>query len=292
MLFDKPHLITDSIIEKIVAEKPIHTYNIIPEGPNRVGNLICLASIIVIIGFLFYRRNVKKQNNLKPIKQPIPQQIPQQNQPQIAHPNKQQMIQHLGTSEQFRPRQQEHFSTNHMHRPETIPDQHQIHNKHLQQEQLQNENNINSQNQQSASQEILTTDSIKNDRLFDSVQNMPNYKLQEVSLPNINYNNTVNVQETDPRELTKSVDTQQKRELSYDEFEKLRRQEDEDIKHRLNNPNDIDIRKATEYNNKKDHRNEVNMENIKEEVAGEQRMQELELGSGSLTDDSLSFSFL
>ena len=66
----------------------------------------------------------------------------------------------------------------------------------------------------------------------------------------------------------------------------------EDIKHRLNNPNDIDIRKATEYNNKKDHRNEVNMENIKEEVAGEQRMQELELGSGSLTDDSLSFSFL
>ena len=129
MLFDKPHLITDSIIEKIVAEKPIHTYNIIPEGPNRVGNLICIASIIVIIGFLFYRRNVKKQNKLKPIKQPIPQQIPQQNQPQIAHPNQQQMIQHLGASEQFRPRQQEHFSTNHMHIPETIPDQHQIHNK-------------------------------------------------------------------------------------------------------------------------------------------------------------------
>jgi hypothetical protein len=195
------------------------------------------------------------------------------------------------------------LSPHQMNQPETSPEQMNKIDESPQQPHImehfshQNTSHIPEQMNEYASKQpsqimsnSIQSDVIKNDRLFDSVNNMPKYKMQESPLPNINYNNSINVRETDPIQLTRPVESDQPREMSYDELEKLRNQQDQDIKNGLDNPSSVDIRKTTEYNNKKDHKNDINIQNIRDEVAGERQMQELE--TGNLADDSLSFSFL
>ena len=62
MLYEKPNLITDSIVQKIVNENQIHLYGY--KSSNKIGNLLCLLSITIIVIYLV-NKYLDKQNKIK-----------------------------------------------------------------------------------------------------------------------------------------------------------------------------------------------------------------------------------
>ena len=59
MLYDKPTLVTDSIIANLIEDKPIHMYRLGSSNPTT--NITCVAGIAVIAFFLIYKNYAKKQ---------------------------------------------------------------------------------------------------------------------------------------------------------------------------------------------------------------------------------------
>lgn len=335
MLFDRPSLVTDSIIQNMISEKPVHIYRVM--NPNKYNNKLCLICITVILIFLLYKNYLKNQQLKR-----------QRIQAKLKELQKQQQLQ-LKNMQQNEPKQQlqdypfgkhapindsnyipdvpepyvEHFSQNTKNNsdihPLDKPDESIINNSHNKENNYDNnfdnnydnnfennyENNYDTNNMFNSKIEKINNTS--NDRLLDNIHNVPNYKVKETSLPNINFKNISNDSNTDPMDLIRPEQNEMPKELSLDELQKLRSLQDNDIKKIFNNNNSVDIRKRTEYTNKKDHRNENNRNNnrndnyrnennlrdIQQEVKSEQKLHEDNLGSSTLgADDALSFSFL
>lgn len=331
MLFDRPSLVTDSIIENIIAEKPVHIYRVMT--PNKYNNKLCLICICLILVFLLYKNYLKNQELKRQRIQHKLKELQKQQQiqlKQMQQNNSEQQLQDypygkhapLNDSNYIPDVPEpyvEHFSQNTknnsgihpLDKPnDSIINTANLNNKENNYENKYDnnyENNYDTNNMFNSKIEKINNTS--NDRLLDNIHNVPNYKVKETSLPNINFKNISNDSNTDPMDLIRPEQNEMPKELSLDELQKLRSLQDNDIKKIFNDNTNttVDIRKKTEYTNKKDYRNENNrndnrndnyrnennLRDIQQEVKSEQKLHEDNLGSSTLgADDSLSFSFL
>lgn len=285
MIYEKPNLITDSIIQKIMNDHPIHYYSI--HNKAKIGNLICFGSIVLIFIFLIYKniakRNRIKDNNLKQLyekqlpekqlyeKQLYEKQLYEQNQNYIQpSQNLQKPQPYLNINETFSQQQSDNPPLNNNNNDQFI--------QHNNNDLLIKPNNPNINNV------------IKNDRLTN------NFEVKETQYPNINYVNNMDINKTNPIDLISMNNSPDKKDLTYDDIEQLRNQQDKDIQNNLNNTDTPDIRTNINYNNKKDNRpfnKQINnIDTIKNEIKQEQELYESQLDSSNLTNDSLSFSFI
>ena len=76
MLYNHPELITDSIIERYIATKPMRMYNVV--DINKPGNILCVCSFIIILVFLCYKYYNKQILYKKAKHQQLQQQIQEQ----------------------------------------------------------------------------------------------------------------------------------------------------------------------------------------------------------------------
>ena len=306
MLFDRPVLVTDSIIENIISEKPLHIYRVMQ--PTKYNNKLCIISVSVIILFLVYKKYIKNQQLQRQRMQKKLEELHRQSQ-QESQPN------------QVQTHSYPYISQPPMRDTNYIPDIPEPYVENFSQQTNDNKNNqfdqqisvekenihLNQSYDSPQSNQSFDSPQINNysnqeplnettnDRLIDTIHNIPNYKVKETTLPNINYKNTTDINTTDPMDLIRPTQNEMPKELSFDDLQKLRSLQDSDIKKIFNDSSNtnVDIRKTTSYNNKKDHRNDNNMKNIQQEVQSEQKLHGDNLGSSTLgADDSLSFSFL
>ena len=86
MLYEKPNLITESIVQRIINENPIYLYSF--NNKVTIGNVLCIGSIVLIFIFLIYK-NMDKQNIIKntKLKQLYEQQQQEKQQQQLQQPH-------------------------------------------------------------------------------------------------------------------------------------------------------------------------------------------------------------
>jgi len=306
MLFDRPALVTDSIIENIISEKPLHIYRVMQ--PTKYNNKLCIISVSVIILFLVYKNYVKNQQlQRQRIKKKLEElhkqsqhkiqqkQVPTQPYPYIPQPPMRDNNYIPDIPEPYVENfsQQTNDNKNNQFDQQISVEKENIHLNQSYDSPQSNQSFDSPQINNYSNQEPLNDTT--NDRLIDTIHNIPNYKVKETTLPNINYKNTTDINTADPMDLIRPTQNEMPKELSLDDLQKLRSLQDSDIKKIFNDSSNtnVDIRKTTSYNNKKDHRNDNNMKNIQQEVQSEQKLHGDNLGSSTLgADDSLSFSFL
>lgn len=317
MLYNHPELITDSIIERYITTKPMRMYNVI--DINKPGNILCACSFFIIVVFLCYKHYNKqilyKKAKHKHLQQQIQQQLDilkkqkQQNNkyqnemlPDVnLHPSQRSSPEQSTFSEESNYNQQsdqqiqitnqpEHSFENRLDQPQN---HHNVHN-YSESFTTNNSSNNTPNNSPNNSSNNNLMDIIKNDRMVESTDNIYDHKIQESQLPTINYRNNIAIEETNPMEIMNpsTNNNNEQQEMTFDQMEKLRNQLDQEIKNGFDKPTNVDIRKVTEYTNKRDNKNDINVKSIENEIVTEQKLQNNNMGTADLAGDSLSFSFL
>jgi len=273
----KPNLVffggdTNDLVSQF-AHKPINYYQL----PLNNGNLqlICVAILIILFCCFCYNSSSVKKDPVV-IQPDIPQPPPTENHQQEY------MNGNINSNEI------EYFAQNNNN--VMSPDRIQVPEHIINHEKEQHHPEMGQQ----------VNDTIKNDRLEQSMDIYPNRHLAEVQYPTTNYNNQINQASINPKDLIQLNQSQDSvKELTYSQMESLREEQDNLIKNNLQHKPDPSYTIKQQHTNKKDLKNDSHytsnrsdspIDQIQTEVTNENSFNDM--GSFQSAETSMSFSFI